>query len=212
MSPLLYSLVSLSHHRHLTADLDALVVVSVLGVAGRASGASGAASPPVTTALSPLGNGAASGLGGDGSTGRGDESGGGLGLGLGLNGGAATAVGAAREDGWAGDGVGVKVAVDVGGVAGVGGLEGTGDSNTGWVHAAATSDLDLGAGDVKLGSPGGVWVVDAEGLDAEKVLSVGDAAGKLSSVGTSESPLAAGEGRAPVLDLEPGAAAVVAGS
>lgn len=210
MSPLLYSLVSLSHHRHLTADLDALVVVSVLGVAGRASSASGAASPPVTTALSPLGNGAASGLGGDGSTGRGDESGGGLRLGL--NGGAATAVGAAREDGWAGDGVGVEVAVDIGGVAGVGGLEGTGDSNTGWVHAATTSDLDLGAGDVKLGSTGGVWVVDAEGLDAEKVLSVGDAAGKLSSVGTSESPLAAGEGRAPVLDLEPGAAAVVAGS
>ena len=66
----------------------------------------------------------------------------------------------------------------VGGVARVGVLEGARDGHGGWsAGAGATGDADLGAREVELRDAAWVRVVDAELLDAQEVLAVGDARG-----------------------------------
>lgn len=72
----------------------------------------------------------------------------------------------------------------VGSVAGVGLLEsaGDGDGRAG-VGVTAASHGDLSAGDVELGDTRGPGVVDTQGLDAKKILAVGDASGEVESVG-----------------------------
>jgi len=66
--------------------------------------------------------------------------------------------------------VAVEVAVDVCGVAGVCGLDVSGNLDSGrGVARASTSDLDLCARDVELGNR--ARVVDSELLDAKEVLS-----------------------------------------
>jgi hypothetical protein len=69
--------------------------------------------------------------------------------------------------------VALEVAVDVGSVARVGGLDVSRDlGGRRGLAAAATSDLELGARDVELRWAAGV--VDTELLDTEEVLSSGD--------------------------------------
>jgi hypothetical protein len=76
----------------------------------------------------------------------------------------------------------------VGGVSRVSLPEGTGDGNRGGVRAAATSHLDLGARDVELGNASGPWVVDTQGLNAEQVLSIGNARWDVCRVATVQLP------------------------
>lgn len=75
--------------------------------------------------------------------------------------------------------------VDVGSVAGIGRLDVARNLNGGgWVSAASSSDLDLSAGNIKLGWAAGV--VDAELLDAKQVLSGGELRGNGNGVGGCE--------------------------
>ena len=65
----------------------------------------------------------------------------------------------------------------VGGISRVGCLEGSGNGYRRGVSVATTSHPDLGAGDIELGDACGPGVMDAQRLDAQEVLSVGDARG-----------------------------------
>jgi len=122
--------------------------------------------------------------------------------------------------------VAVKVAVDVGSVTGVGGLDVSGNLDSGrGVARATTSDLDLCARDVELGNS--ARVVNSKLLDAKEVISCrdlrwdGDGIGGYVGVSdTSPRPqsaqltckvpgsLTSREGRANLFDLEPVAGAV----
>lgn len=120
-----------------------------------------------------------------------------------------------------GNNVAVEVVVDIGSVSAISRLDVSGNlSGRRRLPAAAASDLELSAGDVKLR-----WatrVVDTELLDAKKILSSRNLRGDGNGVGgcehvssvcravcevalTAQIPcgLAAGEGRANFLDLEP---------
>ena len=122
--------------------------------------------------------------------------------------------------------VGLEVVVDVGSVARVGRLDVSGNLSSGRQGFGATAgDLELGASNVELGR--GAGVVDAELLDAEKVLASGDARWdvdrvcsyetvsstisitwvslKMKGMRTAQIPLglSATEGRANLLDLRP---------
>jgi len=163
-------------------NLNALRVVLIGNLASRARGAGGAAGVSDAAALAVLG---------DGGAARGGRGAGGSGHGRGPQGGgrgrvaaaAAAAAAAAGEDGGTRDDVAVEVAVDVGRVAGVGVLEGTRDPDGGRAGAAAARDRDLGAAQVELGDSAGPGVVDAELLDAEKVLAAGNARRDVEGVG-----------------------------
>lgn len=71
----------------------------------------------------------------------------------------------------------------VDGVAGVGLLESAGDGNGCGVGAAAAGDGDLGALGVELRDARRPGVVNAQLLDAEQVVTRGDAAGDRGGVG-----------------------------
>ncbi|CAI6334501.1 unnamed protein product [Periconia digitata] len=97
----------------------------------------------------------------------------------------------------------VEVVVDVSRVSRVGALDVSRDGDAAEALGASASDLDLSARDVEL--RGGAGVVDGELLDADEVLAGGHARGDVDRVLGRHVPggLAAVEGRANLLDLEP---------
>jgi hypothetical protein len=85
-----------------------------------------------------------------------------------------------------------NAATHIGSVARVGRLEGTGDldDRAGRLGPRGARDVDLGAADVELRRA--AWVVDAERLDAQQVLAVGNALGDV--VGVRDCGLLVGAG------------------
>lgn len=77
--------------------------------------------------------------------------------------------------------------------------------------SSSTTDADLRAANVELRRA--ARIVDGQTLDAKEILPVLDALRDVEGVVASQWPrsLSAREGRAPVVDLEPAAAAVIVG-
>jgi len=73
-----------------------------------------------------------------------------------------------------GDRVRVELLVDIDEDARIGGAVGSRNANTSWRSAAPTSDIDLVAGHVELGTAYAAGDVKSDDLGAEEVLSRGD--------------------------------------
>ena len=205
-----------SQRLNIRADtLQALAVVVVLLLAGRAGSAAGRTSVTVTTALAPLSNGTSSGSslgrsrlsngsesslsGSSSSLGGGRLSGSSGGLsrgGSGLGGGSRSSGGGgggAVPDLGAGGSVAGEAGVDVEEDTGVGGLVGTGEGDTsGEGGGAGALNLDVDALHVELGTALAVTLVEGVDLGTEDIVAGGEVGESqvvltgLAGVGTSE--------------------------